>query len=87
MPSSTQEETDAKEQQEVERRVRSALGGGIGGNKPDLDKLTARPGQELDIIDNLLDLEGFNPTAIPKRPDEPNPDHWTSKMTRTRLPL
>ena len=79
MPSSTQEERDAREQEEDARRVRSALGGGIGGQKPDVNKLTARQGQSLDVIDNLLDLDGFDPSIIPVRPNEASLPKLTQK--------
>ena len=83
MPSSTQEEKDEKEQLLDERRVLVALKGGIGSNNPpDPTKMRARQGQDLDIINSLLDLDDFDPSAIPVCPDEASLPRLDSKDLR-----
>ena len=80
IPTTTQAEREAAEQIRDLKRVREVLGGGIGGQKPsDLSKQTARPGQSLDIIDNPLDLDDFDPTALPVRPAEETLQRLTAK--------
>ena len=83
LPSTSQEEKDTLQQEEDSKRVRLALGGGIGAKAaPDLTKQNERQEQKLNIFDNMLDLEDFDPSALPVRPAESTLPKITSKELR-----